>query len=132
MLVTVLTVYETISTCPGALIQERSRLALTRNVDPAYGGIVGTRTLSSLGLSHRTGETASLQLLLEERRTPSESVVNRAELYVTLHTSHEATVPETGTNGAVGGKSSTEGPSRIDENATGLTKPVAPHWASTV
>ena len=91
---------------------------------------------SSLGLFRGTGETPSLQLLLEERWTPSESVVNRAELYATLHTSHEAMMPETGTNGAVGGPLREALPeSTKTRPVPGLTKTritVAPRQASAV
>ena len=53
-------------------------------------------------------------------RREEDSIWVRSQPCRTLHdTAHEATMPKTGTNRDVGGKPSTGGPSRIDDNATG-------------
>ena len=66
---------------------------------------------------HGTNEKPLLQLLLEESRTPSTSVVTRAELYSLTNASLKTTMPETGTNGAVGGKNPVTGPPKTDDSA---------------
>ena len=66
---------------------------------------------------HETNKKPSLKLLLEESRTPSTSVVTCAKLYSLTNTSLKTTMPETGINGAVGGKNPVMGPPKTQAQA---------------
>ena len=86
-------------------------------MDPVSVEFVCTHVSPIPDFVHVTNEKPSLKLLLEESRTPSTSVVTRAELYSLTNASLKTTMPETGTNGAVGGKNPVTGPPKTDDSA---------------
>ena len=86
-------------------------------MDPVSAEFVCTHVSPLPDSVHGTNEKPSLKLLLEESRTPSTSVVTRAELYSLTNASLKTTMPETGTNGAVGGKNPVTGPPKTDDSA---------------
>ena len=86
-------------------------------MDPVSAEFVCTHVSPIPDFVHETSEKPSLKLLLEESRTPSTSVVTRAELYSLTNASLKTTMPETGTNGAVRGKNPATGPPKTDNSA---------------
>ena len=86
-------------------------------MDPVSAEFVCTHVSPLRDSVHGTNEKPSLKLLLEESRTPSTSVVTSAELYSLTNASLKTTMPETGTNGAVGGKNPVTGPPKTDNSA---------------
>ena len=86
-------------------------------MDPVSAEFVCTHVSPIPDSVHETNEKPSLKLLLEESRTPSTSVITRAKLYSLTNASLKTTMPETGTNGAVGGKNPVTGPPKTDDSA---------------